>query len=431
MKRLLLMVGLLLCLVGAAQAADEFFFKPTDDPIVFLGDSITQQRMYTAYIESYILTRFPDWKLHFRNVGWNGDTSWLSLRDGIDNGLSRDVFPLHPKAMTIDYGMNDARRGAGALPRYHDSLTTLLNDLQGQGIRTALVSSTPEQRAQFGEPAGSVYNRLLDRFCTVARQTAQEEKVPFVDQFHPFVQTISSAQGACLDDFILVPDNVHPNWAGHLLMAYQILKQLHAPGLVSSVVLDASGRRLEDAERCEVTDLKFSHGRISFTRDDESLPMPVRPESEALFSVPGFDFSADLNQYTLAVNGLPAGDYDVHLDGEPLGSFSARDLAAGLNLSRNCGCLQRQSLKLLDKVWDKNNLYMRRWREVQLRTPAPKQSPDTFAAWQQKELAHDDALIVRQEAEIDALRHPGPHKWLLTRAAPQPLATGEIASIWP
>jgi hypothetical protein len=213
-------------------------------------------------------------------------------------------------------------------------------------------------------------------------------------------------------------------------MAYQILKQLHAPGLVSRVVLDVSGRRLEEAERCAVTDLKFGPGRISFTRADESLPMPVRPESEVLFSVPGFNFSADLNEYTLAVNGLPAGDYDLHLDGEPLGTFSAEELALGLNLSRNCGCLQRQSERLLDMVWDKDLLYFRRWRQVQLGTPVPKESAATFAAWQQKELARDDALIALKETEIDALRHPGSHKWLLTRVS-TPSAATEMASLWP
>jgi lysophospholipase L1-like esterase len=430
-KRLLLIVGMLLCVgLAGAQAAQDFFFKPTDDPIVFLGDSITQQRMYTAYIEAYILTRFPDWKLHFRNVGWNGDTSWFDVRDGIDHGLARDVFPLHPQAMTMEFGMNDARKGAHALPLYHDSLTEQITDLEAKGIRVALVSPTPEQRDESNEPVGSVYNRLLDRFCAVAQKTAQEQKIPFVDQFHPFVDTYTAAQTDCLSNFILVPDHVHPNWAGHLIMAYQILKQLHAPALVSRVVLDATGKRAAATERCEVTGLQFRPGRIAFTRKDESLPMPVRPESEILFSVPGFNFSADLNQYTLAVTGLTAGDYDVHLDGEWLGTFSSRELTCGVNLSNNCGCIQRQSLRLLDKVWEKNNTYMRRWRSVQLGTPLPKQTPAAFAAWQQKELARDDALIARQEAEIDALRHPGPHQWLVTRVTNESPAPTEIASAW-
>src|SRR6188474_3034742 len=50
------------------------------DRVVFLGDSITEQRLYTTYIEAYALTRHPNWKLSFRNVGWGGDTSWLRQR---------------------------------------------------------------------------------------------------------------------------------------------------------------------------------------------------------------------------------------------------------------------------------------------------------------------------------------------------------------
>src|SRR5512140_328930 len=59
--------------------AAEFFFKE-GDRVVFLGDSITEQRLYTTYIEVYTLTRYPSWSLTFRNVGWGGDTSWLRQR---------------------------------------------------------------------------------------------------------------------------------------------------------------------------------------------------------------------------------------------------------------------------------------------------------------------------------------------------------------
>src|SRR5205814_7234501 len=61
-----------------ALAAD--FLIHDGDRVVFLGDSITEQRLYTTYIEAYALTRHPKWNLIFRNVGWGGDTSWLRQR---------------------------------------------------------------------------------------------------------------------------------------------------------------------------------------------------------------------------------------------------------------------------------------------------------------------------------------------------------------
>ena len=77
--RKLLFTSLALAFLTANARAGEFFIKD-GDRVVFLGDSITEQRLYTTYLEAYALTRHPEWKLWFRNVGWGGDTSWLRQR---------------------------------------------------------------------------------------------------------------------------------------------------------------------------------------------------------------------------------------------------------------------------------------------------------------------------------------------------------------
>ena len=69
-------------LLATSAVAGDFLIKD-GDRVVFLGDSITEQRLYTTYIEAYTLTRYPDWKLWFRNVGWGGDTSWLRQRASV------------------------------------------------------------------------------------------------------------------------------------------------------------------------------------------------------------------------------------------------------------------------------------------------------------------------------------------------------------
>jgi len=48
--------------------------------LVFLGDSITQGRLYTTYIEAYLLAHFAEWTLTFRNAGWGSDTAWFDRR---------------------------------------------------------------------------------------------------------------------------------------------------------------------------------------------------------------------------------------------------------------------------------------------------------------------------------------------------------------
>src|SRR5690349_981656 len=109
--RLCWIVTIFICLTSSVFGGD--FLIKDGDRVVFLGDSITEQRLYTTYIEAYALTRYPKWNLTFRNVGWGGDTSWLRQRahpdekqlfaadesaqqkmveDSVGQGLRRDVL---------------------------------------------------------------------------------------------------------------------------------------------------------------------------------------------------------------------------------------------------------------------------------------------------------------------------------------------------
>src|SRR2546423_1863028 len=98
-------VAIVVLWAAPASAAD-FFFKD-GDVVVMIGDSITEQHLYSSYVEMWTVTRFPAWKLTFRNSGIGGDTS------GGGNGrFKRDVLRYNPTAMTVDFGMN-ARGYAG------------------------------------------------------------------------------------------------------------------------------------------------------------------------------------------------------------------------------------------------------------------------------------------------------------------------------
>jgi hypothetical protein len=67
----------------AAQAQDDFYLKN--------GDSITAQRLYTNFVESYVVTRFPKLNVRFVESGWPGDRVDGGLAGSIDQRLARDV----------------------------------------------------------------------------------------------------------------------------------------------------------------------------------------------------------------------------------------------------------------------------------------------------------------------------------------------------
>src|SRR5262245_40282307 len=96
----------LLLLAGAAWAQEHFYLKE-GDRVVFYGDSITDQRLYTTFTESFVLTRFPRMSVSFVHSGWGGDRVTGGGGGPIDVRLQRDVIAYKPTVVTIMLGMND------------------------------------------------------------------------------------------------------------------------------------------------------------------------------------------------------------------------------------------------------------------------------------------------------------------------------------
>src|SRR6185503_16616989 len=98
-----------LCLVAfmALHARAATFALKDGDRVVFYGDSITDQRLYTTFTETYVVTRYPKLDVHFVHSGWGGDRVTGGGGGPIEVRLKRDVFAYKPSVMTIMLGMND------------------------------------------------------------------------------------------------------------------------------------------------------------------------------------------------------------------------------------------------------------------------------------------------------------------------------------
>src|SRR6476469_5559483 len=100
-----------LCLLafGVGASAQEGFYLKDGDRVVFYGDSITDQRLYTTYTETYVVTRFPKKNISFVHSGWGGDRVSGGGGGPVDVRLWRDVLAYNPTVVTIMLGMNDGR----------------------------------------------------------------------------------------------------------------------------------------------------------------------------------------------------------------------------------------------------------------------------------------------------------------------------------
>ena len=160
----------------------------------------------------------------------------------------------------------------------------------------------------------------------------------------------------------------------------------------------------------------MANGILSFDRLDDALPMPIDSRAEvALKLAPILD---DLDRYELRVMGLAGGNYEVSIDGEPAGKVSAEGLAKGWNLANAAGPITAQAREVLKLVFEKNELFFQRWRNVQLYSfPGWAQGPEAEGI-RTKALARMDDQIAERETQIESARKPKSHHFELKPAAP-------------
>ena len=181
----------------------------------------------------WTVTRFPKWKLTFRNVGIGGDRSV-----GGNSRFARDVLPYKPTAMTVDFGMNDGGYRAFGDDTFRpymnmNGLQGMANQAKAANIRTARVTPQPLDNAEQGPTALTGYNQTLERLSQGVKSIADKNGGLFVDQFHPYLAALDRArsQGSKYER-ITAGDAVHPGPPGQALMAASILKGLSFPALV-------------------------------------------------------------------------------------------------------------------------------------------------------------------------------------------------------
>jgi lysophospholipase L1-like esterase len=414
----------------ASYGADAFLIHD-GDRVVFLGDSITEQRLYTTYIEAYTLSRHPDWKLSFRNVGWGGDTSWLRQRAhpdeaklfaadadaqqkmveaSVKSGLERDVLPLHPTFVTVKFGMNDFSYQAfrpDIFAAYVRSQTQIAKSLTAAGARVAFLTPQPIEDKR-PDPDQDIRNQSLRKFSDGLREVAASTHTTFVDQFDPYMKIMMAERAKDPKAFIGAGDAVHPGPKGHTMMAWAVLKGLGATPLVSSADVKVTGNGSAKSENCKIEHLKADKDRaVSFDRTDNALPMPIDKRAESALALA--PILEDLSQYELRVGGLPSGSYTLTIDGDTAANYSADALAKGVNLSNVPGAITKQSAELLDLIFKKNDLYFQRWRSVQLYTPPAWIQPNSIDSQRAAELKRLDGQIADLENQINTARQPKTH----------------------
>jgi len=169
------------------------------------------------------------------NAGVRGNTT----ADAAER-FAKDVLSHAADVVIIQFGANDAmvdvwkdppaRQPRVAIEAYEEHLRTFVRTLRDRGVKVVLMTPspfrwTPGLKKRYGKPPYQPddpdgLNVLLQTYAATVRQIAEEEGVVLVDVDEAF-SAYDRVAGQSVDDLLL--DGIHPNEAGHRLVADELL----------------------------------------------------------------------------------------------------------------------------------------------------------------------------------------------------------------
>jgi lysophospholipase L1-like esterase len=410
--------ALILFSLSSLWAADSFSLQ-NGDRVVFYGDSITDQRLYTVITETYVATRYPSLDVTFVHSGWGGDKVSGGAGGPIDTRLSRDVLPYKPTVMTIMLGMNDGlyRMETEATDRtffegYKHIVETIKASLPN--IRITAIQPSPYDDVTRPPNFPGGYNEVLISFGKWIANYAPTAGLNVANLNTPVVAMLRRANELDpVEAQTIIKDRVHPGFSGHLIMAEALLKSWNARPFVSSVAISAATTpKVESAEDATVKDLSKGNG-LRWTETEDALPLPfaqwqgnwgIGPFALVLRSS---DVAEALNNELLKVTGLRNGVYTLNIDGEKAATFNNDELARGVNLALFDTPMSKQANEVYKLTVSHCDVHNDRWRTVQV----PLAAYDLAAA--QPAMQSADALeqaILEKRREV---AKPKAHKFEL------------------
>ncbi len=339
----LVRISFLFLLIPVGALAQDFVLHD-GDTVVFYGDSITAQRLYTKFVEDFVLTRYPAMHVRFVNAGVPGDTVYGGYAGAMAERVKRDVEAYHPSMITVMLGMNDG----GYVPFsskidgvYRTGYQSLIDALRKAAPNAAitLIRPSPYDELTHGTDFPGYSSVIEHNAQDVSELAAQlrstmKDRVLLADFYQPVVTALERAKRQFPELApLIIPDRIHPGEVGHWIMAAELLSTWHVNPVVSRVVLNAEKALITGSENTKVDALQRTANGLQWTQTDGALPLPVDPSDPLTKLLLGISDLARLDQQTVQVDSLPPGNYELVIDGKPIVTLSQDEWKRGVNIA--------------------------------------------------------------------------------------------------
>ncbi len=328
--RLLLTLPILLTAITAFAKEAKSDLLPANARVAIIGDSITEQKLYSKYIETYLLACTGRSDIKCFQFGWGGETA-----SGFKARLENDLSAFEPTVATLCYGMNDGHYVPYAAPigqDYEANMRAVVTKLKDLGVKS-IVTGTPGavDTTFFKKISPAAYNDNLAHLAAIDHKLADEFHTAFADLHKDMEDAMTKAKAALGAEYdVCGRDGVHPQPNGHLLMAAAYLKALGLDGNIGEITVDLKGA----STATEGHKATGANGNAEVV----SSKWPFCFDGDAKSSggtrsiLPFCKFNEDLNRFTLKVKNLDTEKAKVTWGTESK-EFTKEQLSQGINLA--------------------------------------------------------------------------------------------------
>jgi lysophospholipase L1-like esterase len=159
------------------------------DRVALIGNTFIEREQNYSYLETLLISRWPDRKITFRNLGWSGDTVHGHARgyfEGPEQGFARlnaIVHELKPTVIFLGYGMGESFDGEAGLPAFRAGLERMLDMLKDLNARTVLIGPIKHENHGPPMPDPAEHNRVIRLYADVMKDVAAKRGHGFVDLY--------------------------------------------------------------------------------------------------------------------------------------------------------------------------------------------------------------------------------------------------------
>lgn len=371
------------------------------DRIAIIGNTFADNMRRYGYLETLLRSRYPEYDLVVRNMGWSGDTITVQPRP-LNFGTTEDHLRKQRIGVIIAFfGMVESFDGEKGLASFESAFRRYLERLKSTSFdgssppRILVVSPIYHEDLGRPLPDPAEHNASLERYTEVMRKVAGEQGLPFVDLFTPTKRLNEQSSPVHLTE-----NGIHPGELGYWYLCQLIADAMSRDRATFSVDIDVQTRSA-----------KVQGMRINAVAQQDERILVELPSSQLMVPPPPTGDGGNVTPLRerlplIRVRGLKPGRYALKAGDLTIAVADSETWDGGVRITRLPAQLEAE--KLRQGVIEKNEYWFHRWRPHNTEYIFGRRRRPFGVVTFPPEMEEWDRLIAEKERELNRLSQPVP-----------------------